>query len=45
MSVEDFTTRYPSSVPAEEIVGLNRLTPGADVPAGSRMKRVVGGPG
>ncbi len=44
MTVTEFNRRYPSAVPVEEIARLNRREVGDVVPAGTRMKRVVGDP-
>ena len=42
MSVRDFHVRDPGPVSIEELATLNRLAPDAEVPAGTRLKRVVG---
>jgi len=42
MSLRDFHTRNPGPVSVEELARLNRLAPDAAVPAGRRLKRVVG---
>ena len=44
MTVSEFYRKYPSAVPVEEIARLNRMGVDDDVPAGTRMKRVVGDP-
>jgi predicted Zn-dependent protease len=44
MTMAAFYERYPSPVPVEEIARLNRLGVDDVIPAGTRMKRVVGNP-
>ena len=44
MTLAEFHRAYPSVLPLEEVAGLNRLAPDARVPAGTRLKRVVGSP-
>jgi predicted Zn-dependent protease len=44
MTLEQFNAQYPSSVPIEELAIINELeSPGAAIPAGRTVKRVVGG--
>ncbi|MCI0669638.1 MAG: M48 family metalloprotease [Myxococcaceae bacterium] len=43
MTVEEFVAKYPSSVPAEQVVLINGLDRGQRIPAGATLKRVVGG--
>jgi predicted Zn-dependent protease len=45
MTIAEFADRYPSTVPAEQVALLNRRALSESVPAGTRLKRVVGGPG
>ena len=45
MTLEDFDTRYPSSVDLETLALINNRKPGESIEAGSLVKRVVGGPG
>lgn len=42
MRLEEFAAAYPSSVPLETIALINGVEPGAVLPAGGRVKRVVG---
>ena len=42
MSIRDFAARYPGPVPVEELARLNRRGPDEIVPAGLRLKRIVG---
>jgi predicted Zn-dependent protease len=44
MAFEEFASRYPSSVETGTLAIINQLSPGQQVPPGSLMKRVVGGP-
>ena len=45
MSFDEFTRRYPSSIDAEELAVLNQIEDASrELAAGTRMKRVVGGP-
>jgi hypothetical protein len=44
MSLRDFAARYAGPVSLDELGRLNRMAPDAVVPAGSRLKRVVGSP-
>ncbi|HEY8518609.1 MAG TPA: M48 family metalloprotease [Gammaproteobacteria bacterium] len=45
MTFEEFMRRYPSSIPEEELLVLNQVQDrSAELPAGSLLKRVVGGP-
>ena len=44
MTLEQFNSQYPSTVPVEQVAIINELEgPGAVVPAGRTVKRVVGG--
>jgi hypothetical protein len=44
MTLEQFNSQYPSTVPVEQLAIINQLEgPGAVIPAGHTMKRVVGG--
>jgi predicted Zn-dependent protease len=43
-TLTDLDRRSPSVVPLEELVVLNHLDPATSLPAGSLVKRVVGGP-
>lgn len=43
MTLEQFQARYPSTIPLEELALLNGVEPGATLPAGRQVKRVVGG--
>ena len=45
MSLADFDRRYPSTVDIDELARLNRLDRDRVVAPGTRLKRVVGGPG
>ena len=42
MDVEEFHRRYPTPIPVEQVALLNRRERGEAVPAGTRLKRVVG---
>ena len=45
MTLQRFNQRYPSQVPLDEIARLNAIDdPGATLPKGTLVKRVVGGP-
>jgi predicted Zn-dependent protease len=44
MSLEQFVREDPSPVDAGTIAAINQLAPGARIPAGTLMKRVVGRP-
>jgi predicted Zn-dependent protease len=44
MSLNSFVQRNPQPLDIEELAGLNRRAPGAVLPAGSRIKIVVGTP-
>jgi predicted Zn-dependent protease len=44
MTLEAFHERYPSTIPIEQLGTINRLRPGATIPAGTLVKRVVRGP-
>jgi predicted Zn-dependent protease len=43
MTVEEFQARFPSSVPVEEVALINGMQRGAQLRAGQKAKRVVGG--
>lgn len=43
MTVEEFHRQHPSTAPVEEVARLNGMNPGDRIPAGTTMKRVVGG--
>jgi predicted Zn-dependent protease len=44
MTLEQFNSQYPSSIPIEQLAIINELDgPTASIPAGSTVKRVVGG--
>jgi predicted Zn-dependent protease len=43
MTLQQFNERYPSSVPLEKVALINALKPGDSIPAGTTLKRVVGG--
>jgi predicted Zn-dependent protease len=45
LTVEEFTRRNPSSVPAATVALINHLTPGDTLKAGQLAKQVVGGRG
>jgi predicted Zn-dependent protease len=44
MTLDQFSTRYPSDVDIGQLELLNRRSRGETIPAGTRLKRVVGGP-
>jgi len=44
MTLAQFSTRYPSEIAVEQLALLNRRSSGETIPAGTRLKRVVGGP-
>lgn len=44
MTLEEFSRLYPSQVPLETLALLNGVDPGTQLPAGTMLKRVVGGP-
>ena len=44
MTLEQFSARYPSAVDIDQLALLNRRSRGETIPAGTRLKRVVGGP-
>jgi predicted Zn-dependent protease len=44
MTLEEFARRYPSQVGTVELALLNQVEVGQRIPAGTRVKRVVGGP-
>ena len=44
MSLEAFLSDYPSSIPDETVAVINQLETGDVIPAGTLLKRVVGGP-
>jgi predicted Zn-dependent protease len=43
MTVEEFNSAFPSTVPVQEVALLNGVSTGEKLPAGEPMKRVVGG--
>ncbi|MFN2431611.1 MAG: M48 family metalloprotease [Gemmatimonadota bacterium] len=43
MTVEEFSRRWPSALPAERVALINHLEPGERAAAGTLLKRVVGG--
>ena len=44
MTLEQFNSRYPSSIPLEQLAIINEVEgPGTSLPAGQTVKRVVGG--
>jgi predicted Zn-dependent protease len=44
MTLEQFNSQYPSTVPVEQLAIINEMEgPGAVIPAGHTIKRVVGG--
>lgn len=43
MSIEGFAQQYPSAVPVETLAIINAVQAGATIPAGTTLKRVVGG--
>jgi predicted Zn-dependent protease len=43
MSIEQFNSQYPSSIPLEQLLIINELEAGATVRAGQTIKRVTGG--
>ncbi len=44
MTLEEFARRYPSTVDLATLALINQVDAGATLPAGTRVKRVVGGP-
>ncbi len=44
MTLSQFASRYPSQVDLDQLALLNRTDPSERIPAGTRLKRVVGGP-
>jgi predicted Zn-dependent protease len=44
MTIAQFNSRYPSVVDMDELARLNRRVASEVIPAGSRLKRVVGNP-
>ncbi|MEE8133992.1 MAG: hypothetical protein V3T56_02985, partial [Gemmatimonadales bacterium] len=44
MTLEQFSARYPSEVDIDQLALLNRRRRGETIPAGTGLKRVVGGP-
>lgn len=44
MTIEQFASRYPSQVDLDKLMLLNRRERSERIPAGTRLKRVVGGP-
>ncbi len=45
LTLQEFESRYPSTVPLETLSLLNRVGAGGQLPTNSFAKRVVGGPG
>ena len=43
MTIEQFAQQFPSSQPAEVLAVINGVEKGAQIPAGTTLKRVVGG--
>jgi predicted Zn-dependent protease len=44
MTLEQFNSQYPSSIPIEQLAIINELEgPASVIPAGRTLKRVVGG--
>jgi predicted Zn-dependent protease len=43
MTLEQFQSRYPSTIPLAELALINGVQPGATLPAGRLVKRVTGG--
>jgi hypothetical protein len=43
MTIVEFMRQYPSTVPGDAVALLNQFEPGALLPAGRLVKRVVGG--
>lgn len=41
MTIEEFAREYPSEISNEELALINHVEPGAAIPAGTRLKRVV----
>jgi predicted Zn-dependent protease len=44
MTLEEFARRHRSTVEVATLALINQVEPGATLPAGARVKRVVGGP-
>ncbi|HSG81340.1 MAG TPA: M48 family metalloprotease [Gemmatimonadota bacterium] len=44
MTIEQFAARYPSTVSAATLAIINAVEEGEEIPAGTTVKRVVGGP-
>jgi predicted Zn-dependent protease len=44
MTLEKFHSTYPSSIPLDQVALINGLQPSSVIPAGTLIKRVVGGP-
>jgi predicted Zn-dependent protease len=44
MSLQSYVSRNPSPVPIEDLARINRVDPGEVLPAGTKIKRVVGQP-
>jgi predicted Zn-dependent protease len=44
MTLEEFAARFPSQVDVDQLALLNRRRPDETIPAGTTLKRVVGGP-
>jgi predicted Zn-dependent protease len=43
MTIETFQARFPSTIPLATLATINRVTPGVTIPAGTLLKRVMGG--
>jgi hypothetical protein len=44
MTLREFSERYRSQVPLDELILLNQVHPDQRLPRGTRVKRVMGGP-
>jgi hypothetical protein len=44
MTLEQFNSQYPSTIPIEELAIINEIeSPTSAIPAGRTVKRVIGG--
>jgi hypothetical protein len=43
MTLETFQSRYPSTIPMATLSTINQVAPGATIPSGTLVKRVMGG--
>jgi hypothetical protein len=43
MTGDEFVRAYPSTVPAEDVLLANQVTPAETLPRGRLMKQIVGG--